>query len=315
MKNLFITISKLFPNTYIFNFVFLQLRFLLSHGRFFNFKKTYRITDYIQYSKLHSLNDFANITDKIKAKKIIGTLVGENYVVKTLFESQRGSNFENKIIKKMPKNFVIKFNHNASGALIYRDGFLIDVKNILFKEKIPYSENSVNSWLKTAEKGNLFYITREPQYLNIEPRWYIEELLQDGKSIPDDVKVHCIKGIPEFIYFALDRENKNTRVITDNNQNILNIKWEKKYRRSKFSKIFSKLPKKVINQIIQVSRKVSKEYLYIRIDFYVCRNEDLKIGELTLHHGSGFDAFKPDDYDIFLGKKIFSGFKSGKFRW
>ena len=315
MKNLFLTISRFIPNTYIFNFIFLQLRFLLSHGRFFNFKKTHRITDYIQFSKLHSPNDFEDITDKIKAKKIIGNLVGENYVVKTLFESKRGNNFENKIIEKMPKNFVIKFNHNASGALIYRDGYLFDVKNILFKKKVTYSEESVNYWLKIAERDNLFSITREPQYLNIKPRWYIEELLQNGKTIPDDVKVHCIKGVPEFIYFAIDRENKNTRVITDIDQNIMEIKWEKKYRKSKFSKTFSKLPKNLINEIIQISRKVSKDYLYIRIDLYVCSNEELKIGELTLHQGSGFDAFKPDDHDIVLGKKILSGYKSGEFRW
>ena len=315
MKNLFIAISRLIPNTYIFNFIFLQLRFFLSHRRFFNFKKTHRITDFIQFSKLHSSDNFENITDKIKAKKIIGNLAGENYVVKTLFESKRGSSFENKIIEKMPNNFAIKFNHNASGALIYRGGFLFDVKNILFKNKVAYSEKSVNNWLKTAERGDLYSITREPQYLNIEPRWYIEELLENGKSIPDDVKVHCIKGVPEFIYFAIDRENKNTRVITDTNQNIMDVRWEKKYRKSKFSKTFKKLPKNVINEIIQISRKVSKEYLYIRIDLYVCRNEELKIGELTLHQGSGFDAFKPDDHDIFLGKKILSGYKSENFRW
>ena len=53
----------------------------------------------------------------------------------------------------------------------------------------------------------------------------------------------------------------------------------------------------------QLASEIAKDFKYVRVDFYDVDGA-LFFGEITLHHGSGFDVFVPKDYDEYYGKLL-----------
>ena len=69
-------------------------------------------------------------------------------------------------------------------------------------------------------KKNHYFITKEWQYKNIEPRIIVERLIKDkNEKISDDYKIHCFNGKAKVVYVSVDREGLNKR-------NIYSEKWE-----------------------------------------------------------------------------------------
>ena len=52
---------------------------------------------------------------------------------------------------------------------------------------------------------------------------------------------------------------------------------------------------------------LGKGFDFLRVDLYAC-DEWIRVGELTLYPGGGFDAFEPKEYDLLLGEKWRLGF-------
>jgi len=52
-----------------------------------------------------------------------------------------------------------------------------------------------------------------------------------------------------------------------------------------------------------LARRLAEGLIYSRIDFYIY-NKKIYFGEITLHHGGGFEPFFPKEYDYILGAKI-----------
>ena len=42
---------------------------------------------------------------------------------------------------------------------------------------------------------------------------------------------------------------------------------------------------------------------YVRVDFYDVDGQ-MYFGEVTLHHGGGYDVFTPEKYDLEFGEKL-----------
>ena len=56
-------------------------------------------------------------------------------------------------------------------------------------------------------------------------------------------------------------------------------------------------------RMVEIGSQIAKEYKYVRIDFYDVDGK-LFFGEITHHHGGGFDMFFPETYDLSFGKKL-----------
>lgn len=52
--------------------------------------------------------------------------------------------------------------------------------------------------------------------------------------------------------------------------------------------------------MLEIARKIGKNFDYIRVDLYFCNNK-IYFGELTFAHGSGFERFSDYSYDVLLG--------------
>ena len=62
--------------------------------------------------------------------------------------------------------------------------------------------------------------------------------------------------------------------------------------------IYSKLDK-----MKEIGAQIAKMFKYVRVDFYDVDGK-LYYGEVTFHHGGGFDTFVPESMDEELGKKL-----------
>ena len=53
----------------------------------------------------------------------------------------------------------------------------------------------------------------------------------------------------------------------------------------------------------KLAAKLSEKMPFARIDFYEI-NEKVYFGEITFYTGSGFEGFKPEEWDLKLGEWI-----------
>jgi hypothetical protein len=55
--------------------------------------------------------------------------------------------------------------------------------------------------------------------------------------------------------------------------------------------------------MLEFSEKIASMYDYVRVDFYDVDGK-LYFGEVTHHHGGGFDQIRPVEWDYKIGEKI-----------
>src|SRR5699024_2176259 len=124
----------------------------------------------------------------------------------------------------------------------------------------------LKSWLKT----NYFWRTREWVYKDIKPRIICERLLieeNNSKSLTD-YKIYCFNGQPMYCQVIKERENGGTIDFFDTEWNHMNFVGLQNLPNS------TKKIKKPIkyDEMLKVSKKVSEEYPFVRVDFYYINN-------------------------------------------
>ena len=141
----------------------------------------------------------------------------------------------------------------------------------------------------------------EWQYKNIKRQIVVEELLQtkEGK-IPNDYKLHYFNGELKFVYVSVDREGENCRNIYDANWNPLYFDWSGTNKNAKSRRGGEINSPKSFDDMKKFGEIISANFPYVRIDYYDV-NGKLYFGEITLHHGGGFDVFVPEEYDLKYG--------------
>jgi hypothetical protein len=193
----------------------------------------------------------------------------------------------------LPKQFVIKANNGCGTVLIVKNRDTLNIRN---------TRKMLKRWLKLPYGYN----GAQLHYLKIKPCIIAEELLLNNKEdlsiSPNsliDYKVYCINGEPEAIWVAYDR------TYTGVYNTIYDKDWIKHPENLVSSNYYTyhdrdiPMPK-CLDEMLEMSRKLSKPFHQVRVDFYVLNNKPI-IGELTFTTGTGF--FTNDFYE-YLGSKI-----------
>ncbi|MBL4559903.1 MAG: hypothetical protein JKX79_02845 [Labilibaculum sp.] len=270
--------------------IFLKYKFRKTFGYHLNLKTPITLNEKMQWLKLYDRTELHTIcADKFLVRQFVEDRIGNQYLIPLLFNS---SNLDELNAKKFPNYpFIIKSNNGCGTNFIVRDKSIVDwglVKVLCAK------------WLKT----NNYYQGKEWQYKNIKPQIIVEKLLESSEGkIPNDYKFHCFHGKVECIYVSIDREGKNKRNIYDKEWNPLLFTWARKNK--DFKNIRGEEIQKPINlkKMIELAEILSSSFRFVRVDFYNLDGE-IYFGELTFHHGSGFDHIRPNEWDTKLGKKL-----------
>lgn len=258
----------------------------LKYGRrlkFISFKNPKSFNDKINWlKKYHKIQNVTRYIDKILVKKYVAKKIGKKFIIPTLFEYSSSSQID---LDLLPNSFIIKANHGS--------GWIIKV---LDKTKIKKTEffDKIDSWLHC----NYFDFCKEYQYKDIIPKVLVEKLLvnRNGEEI-NDYKVFCFHGKPEIIQVDFSRSRNHKR-------NFYDLKWDRLYFTSLYPESQEQVAKpKQLDQILSISEKLSKDFIFVRVDLYI-HNNKIFFGELTLHPGGGYEPILPNNWNIRLGKLI-----------
>ena len=122
----------------------------------------------------------------------------------------------------------------------------------------------------------------EPYYSPIKPRISVEKFLEDelNGKLPIDYMIHCFHGVPQVIEVGVDFGNNEKKYST------FNCDWDilPHYGDGINSSGMINKPEK-IEEILKISKELSKAFTYVRVDLYYCHNK-IYFGELTFTPGA-----------------------------
>ena len=146
--------------------------------------------------------------------------------------------------------------------------------------------------------SNHYYYSYEWCYKNIEPKIICEEYIEqmDGNLL--DYKLFTFNGIIKYIDLHIFRFTENhSRCFYDTN-------WNRYNATIKFNLFQGEVEKpKVLDHLLYLGEKLSKYFPHVRLDFYIIKN-DIFFGEMTFYNGSGYDYFKPKEWDYKFGELL-----------
>jgi hypothetical protein len=264
--------------------------FFKRQGYNLNLKDPKTLNEKIQWLKIHNRADFhTQMADKFAIREYISKNIGEEYLVPLVFTTLNYRDIKPENLPDYP--FIIKANHDSGSYKIIKD-----------KSKIDWGKLRVDCrwWLSK----NYYWYDREWQYKNIVPRIIVEKLLiTKAGIIPFDYKINVINGKVEFIYVSVDRENANKRNIYSRNWEPLYFTWASKSKNTDELRGAEIEKPSTMDKMIEISEEIGKLFPYVRVDFY---DVDGKIyfGEITQHHGGGFDQIKPIEWDYKFGDMV-----------
>lgn len=189
--------------------------------------------------------------------------------------------------KKLPDSFVIKCNHGCKWQYIIKDKKQF-LKN---KQLFERMKRKITGWL---EQNFAFYAGFELQYLNIKPKIIIEKFLGAENETVREIEVYCFNGKPLNLIVLY---GDDTETIYDENLNITNKLFLSN------EKIRQLSADEIIKQTIELSKKLSEDFDFVRVDWMIYQNK-LYFEELTFTPYSGFHKFKSKKSNIDYGKYI-----------
>lgn len=244
------------------------------YGKEINLKNPKTISEKLQWLKLFYRNDNMPIcSDKYDIRIYLKKHGYEHLLNEVLAVYESEEEIDNMDIESLPNSFVVKATHGSSWNLICKDKSKINwkVQKKIFKQ-----------WLGL----NLYVFGREWNYKDLKPKILIEKMIDYKPLI--DYKITCFNGEPK--YFQINNEDETGRYVDfyDINWNKLNISL-KRYTPSK--NLLT--PPQNLSKLIQISKILSQEFPFVRVDFYNFENTII-LGELTFFPGGGLTPFYPD---------------------
>lgn len=257
-------------------------------GRPIDLDEPVTLNEKMQWLKLHVHQPFhTTCADKLAARTV-WEKYGEDGLVPLLYQTDDWRNITYDVIPDAP--CIVKCNTGSGEYMIVRDRNKVDVKKL---------RQDCRKWMT----GNYYYRSQEWQYKNIKPCIIIEKLLLDAKGhIPNDYKLHYINGELQFVYCSIDREGKNYRSIYSPSWERMNMEWvAPKDHKGVFG---ADIPcPTTFPRMAEIGADIAKDFAYVRVDFYDVDGK-LYYGEITLHHGSGYDTFVPESWDKYYGDML-----------
>lgn len=266
---------------------FIKMKWKLCMDYPLNLENPQTYNEKIQWLKLYDHNpDYIKMVDKIEAKKHVASILGEEYIIPTLYvyDSVEEIDFE-----KLPNQFVMKCSHDSGGVVICKD-----------KEKLD--KNNAFERIRKGLKTNYFYQNREWPYKNVKPRIIIEEYKEDESGYElKDYKFFCINGKCEFFKIDFDRQ-KSHHANYFNRTGVLMPFGEASCPpdNNRILMIPSNL-NEMINKAEQIAYYINNTF--VRVDLYNI-NGQVYFGEITFYPASGIGRIEPEEWDKVIGEMI-----------
>lgn len=227
--------------------------------------------------------------DKIAAKDYVAQTAGAEYVNPNLYTGRTITPDTLATLIKKHDSVFLKANHNSGPVMnLDKNSSIQDLeaacKEIEKQLHIDYGKLVNESW-----------------YSKITPSVLVERRLFDRASTKqiEDYKFHVFNnsGQEQIIIVDIhyDRfSNYHHRSLFDVDLNYLNISI-------RYPSIITKIAGlENYDEMVEVARKLSKPFSYVRVDLYSV-NSKTYFGELTFAQGGGYSSMRPPAADYWLG--------------
>lgn len=266
----------------------LKLMFRAHIGKKLDIVNPKTFNEKIQWLKLHDRNpEYITLVDKFEVKKWVTKKIGSDFVVPTY---AYWNSIEDIDISVLPKQFVLKTNHDCGGVVICSD-------------KDTFDESSAKTKLKRHLRTNYFWGGREWPYREVKPLVFAEQFLGSETSETKvsefvDYKFMCFSGRVRCIFTCTGRARGDLRVdFFDNDWN--HLPFERHYPNADST---PSAPEN-LKLMLEAAEILATGIPFVRVDFYEIEGKPY-FGEMTFYPGSGFEEFTPDSWDAILGDWI-----------
>lgn len=260
-------------------------------GRFLNLENPSTFDEKMWYLKLNNRDPLTTkCTDKYLVREYVREC-GLEHILNELYgvyDSADEIDFENLPDEKV----FIKCNHTSN-------------YNAIYNRETPFKKKCFVDKFNYILKKNHYFISREWNYLNINPKIICEKILSEQSQLDDtkyngliDYKFLCFNGIPKYLFVDIDlcmdnglHNEEGKRNVYDMDFNYINVK----FTRENFNKDLIDSPNN-FEEMKSYAEILSKPFPFCRVDLYNIDNK-VYFGELTFYHNGGFNDIKPVEWD------------------
>jgi hypothetical protein len=206
---------------------------------------------------------------------------GRGYLIPLIGVYERFADVD---VDTLPAAFAMKITHGSGWNIIVKDKTKIDWKE---------ARRKVTGWLRS----DYSLVYGEANYRNLKGRILIEEHLEDSLGRLDDYKFYCCDGEPLGLHVDIDR-------FGNHGYRIYDAHWNEFVKTGHTGEDIPHVtrPDK-LNELLDVCRKLSAGFSYVRVDLYYVDNH-IYFGELTFTPGDGMSRFDPVESDYFFGEPL-----------
>ena len=251
----------------------------LDHPKTFNEK--------IQWLKLHDRKDvYHDLVDKYEAKRIVGDLIGNEYIIPTLGVWDR---FDDIDFAGLPDRFVLKCTHDSASV-------------VLCKDKSTFDYSSAREKLTEALKTDYYhYEGKQWVYKGIKRRIIAEEYLDEGNNAGlTDYKFMVFGGKCKCIFVCSGRQSRLRLDAYDMDWQLMPF-TRNRHRNNKV-----RFPRpQCYDTMLMLAEKIAGyvDNPFVRVDFYQVDGK-VYFGEVTFYPEGGLGSFDPKEWDYKMGEWI-----------
>lgn len=252
-------------------------------GSSYNESNIITVQDKMNWLLIHESPEYkTKIVDKILLREYAKKILRKEICPRIL---KIYDNVDNINLKELPKKFILKCNHGSGMNIFCRNKY---------KFNLTLAKTKLKKWMKiNYGMKNFEYV-----YINIKKKIFAEEYLSDDMGI---YKIDCYNGKPKFIraYKKLPKQNYKIGNIYDLNWNLTDIETGLRNIKRDPNITFKK-PKR-LKKMLEYSKKLSKEFAFVRVDFYTYNNK-IYLSELTFTTSNIKMPYRDKEQSIYLGK-------------
>lgn len=256
---------------------YLQLTYLLRMKEVLHLKHPRYMSEKMQWLKLYDYKpEYAQMADKVEVRKFVAERLGEDCLIKQYGVYERAEDIP---YDELPNRFVLKCSHDSASTVVVKDNSTLNIKK-------------TNDFLNKRLKLRFYLEGRENVYKEVKPRIVCEEFLGDTNEVPEDYKVFCFGGNPEFVTVDVGRFRKHAQFYYDTNWNL--FKMDSEYVPEPGQAVKKPV---LLDKLLESAKLLSKGMRFVRVDFYIVNNK-LYFGELTFYPAAGYKRYTPVEVDL-----------------
>ncbi len=248
---------------------FVKAQYYYKNNRNLDFRKPTEFSEKIQWLKLyHYTEEYRDYADKYAVRDIVEKAIGSSYLNDFIAVYDKVDDIDFEVL---PDQFVLKGTHGS--------GY-----NIIVPNKAELDIDATKKKLYKYLSRNYYKRCREKVYRTIKPRILAEKYLSSldtGNII--DYKFYCFHGEPKYILIKTKVNDRFKKCMYD-------LDWNKLEPDPSTKNYLTETIEKPSNldEMISVARKLSKDFIFIRVDLYSIE-EKIYFGELTFFPNGGIE--------------------------